>query len=722
MTVAELYLGEYSKGQWTTKGKKDARSFFEERGRGKDVYYRVDDDQVVAAQTFDECANALENGDDLYRMATDPWKIRCTWKGSSRDGKECFVRVDVAVRPKFDERAFWRVWEPAILATRAIGGRLEEAAVAARVVEASKLLIQQNLSATEYKNLPELEGAVFWKLNIFERTLGSLGLAYVASTPARFVAPSVEKENELKRREEERKEALQREKEVCDYEAEKARIVAEKRKIEIATELSELDRRFQTMELNAKAVELKKEHEIKMFELEKTREIKNAKAVELKREHEVKMFELEKTREIKDAKADELKKEHEIKMFKLEKAREIENAKADELKREHEVKMFELEKAREIKDAKAVELKKEHEVKMFELEKAREIKDAKAVELKKEHEIKMFELDKVREIKNAKAVELKRNHEIKMFELEKEHEIKMLELEKEHELKTLKLEHDLEAERRRPDEERAERERSDARIAELDKFIKSAVEGVMALQAETAKIFKDWKDGYLKTLSPPAFNAYLNNISQDAVEAMGLARDPRFYSRRFNAVERKFQVEIDQIVRTRDPRSRLNTTHIRCNQEIKVRFRAPIDGYVTVLNLGASGSFWRVVPNCDGLTYDGRDEFRVAGVEPREAYVSQGKDYSIPGDNLYRGFLFEGRPEDKKDKSLHNLWEEYIVVVTKNKPLFDDYERVNKDDFDNPFVELSQERLDRVIDQLTELKPDEFAVGTCGFTLIDDEY
>ena len=558
MSVAELYLGEYLKGFWTVKGRKTVRQFFADHGknvRGAGVYCRDDQGRIVEARDVKDCEDALSKKRDLFCVKTDPWIIRCSWKGTTQDGKVVYVEFDAAVQPNLDE-TFWLCWEQEILATREIGGRVEETTVAARVSEKAKLIVQQAISQKTFAELDGIAGADYWRTYVFEETLGDLGLTYSEAcvAPARFTAPSVEKENDLNRRKEEQKESLRRKEEVLEYLKETTQIDEQIRQLEFEPELSELEREFQRMELHAK-----------------------------------------------------------------------------------------------------------------------------------------------------------------MDEVRKKHEIKMLELEKEYEVKA----RDFEAERRRPDEERAERERSEARVAKIDNLIKNAVDSIRTLHDETTRVIQDWKDGYLKTLSAPAFNAYLNGVSQDAVEAMGLARKRRFYSRRFHDVERKFSVAINAIERKRDPRSNLDTAFVWCNQEINVEFRPPIDGYVTVLNLGASGCFWRVVPNCDGVTGDWRDKYRISGVGPREAFVLQGKDYSIPGDNLYRGRLFEGRPKRWDGDSLHNCWEEFIVVVTKNKPLFDDYDRVNRSYPDEPFVEISQERLERVIDQLGELKADEFAVGTCEFTLLE---
>ena len=90
--------------------------------------------------------------------------------------------------------------------------------------------------------------------------------------------------------------------------------------------------------------------------------------------------------------------------------------------------------------------------------------------------------------------------------------------------------------------------------------------------------------------------------------------------------------------------------------------------------------------------------------------MKRGEICSIPRTALYHGSLFEGGPHG---------WEEFVVIVTKDKPLFADEERFNEERFDDPFAEIAPTRLERVLNELAELDPEDYAVGTYGFTVVE---
>lgn len=517
MSVAELYLGGYSKGFWTTEGGKAARRFFADRGkndRGAGVYRRDDQGRIVEARDFKDCEEALAKKRDLYCVTTDPWFIRCSWQGRTQDGTDVFVEIDAAVQPNLDE-TFWRVWEPTILATRATGGRVEETTVAARVSEEANLIVQQAISQRTYADLGGIAGVDYWRTYVFEETLGNLGLAYSEGgvAPARFTAPSVEKEKELRRRKEELEESLRREKLVLDYEAATTQIAEQKRQLEFATQIGDKQRQFQMAELERREALARKNHELEMFKIEM----------------------------------------------------EIEGARVD---------------------------------------------------------------------------------------------------------------------RSRLDELATQVARSRDELADLQERTGEAL--------DILKAFNE------SSLDMTTIDVMLKDIKSEIVDALGLTRDKRFYSRRFSDVKRKFNVECKHGSLTRDPVRQRPAWVARFDDPIKLEFRPPMDGYATVLNLGTSGRYWLLVPN----GFDGE------GVGPFEARVKSGERYAIPGDELYRDELYEGPPAGR---------EEYVVIVTK-EPLFEDRERFNAKD-PEALVELEPERLTRVIDRLSEFDPDEFAVGTVSFTV-----
>ena len=311
-------------------------------------------------------------------------------------------------------------------------------------------------------------------------------------------------------------------------------------------------------------------------------------------------------------------------------------------------------------------------------------------------------------------------------------------LKKEHELELLKLEQAIKLEQERPERERAEREREHAEREQTNKSleglggaISALAQGINSERQESNKsleeingqiaaltqgmnaerqemketlvsCFKQINDAFAS--QPTTINVALESFSKEILESVGLMQDPRYfnrlYSRRFDEVKNKFGVALEAKRMTRDATYKMRPQTAELGQAFQLKFRAPMDGYATILNLGTSGAYLLLVPNGP----------QGGGVAPEAAKVASGNEYVVPGSPLYNGGLYEGGPCG---------WEEFVVIITKNKPLFADSERFNVNDPESPFAQLGADRLKRVLDALDELDPDDFAMGKVGFTVVE---
>lgn len=548
MSVVELFVGEYYKKWYSSKGESEARDFFKRLGRNVAIYAR-DGAKIFKAESFDDCGKALENGGDVFRATTDPWRIPCAWRGKTADGIDVLVETVALARPKLDDVNFWRVWEPAILTTRASGGKLEETDVASRIVEAVGVRVQALLSRTNYAELADNCGAAFWRDEIFQTPLENLGLESLQDCPATFSAPTVEKEEELKRRKAEQDQRYRE--------------------------------RFESLQ------------------------------------------------------------------------RDLKNAQADA---EYEAAL-----------AAIAERKKQAQ---FSAELSEQERDAKRTQLQFEEE------------------ELRASHKLRMF----------------------KLEQALELERRRPETERAERERSEERLNEINGNIASLTQGMQTFCRQMKDSFDAFMSKMEASADPTTTDCAWGFFSNAFLDRIGATRDERYYrrlfGRRFKDVKKKIAVECKGVCTTRNAVCRTDTKVFYVDQGIKLGFRSPIDGYATVLNLGTSGDYFLLVPN-------GPSDDDPNGVKPEAACVKRGEYNSIPSAALYPHGLYEGGPSG---------WEEFVVIVTKDKPLFENSERFHETELNNPLAEISPKRLGRVLDDLAELDPDDYAAGTYGFTVVESRY
>lgn len=150
-------------------------------------------------------------------------------------------------------------------------------------------------------------------------------------------------------------------------------------------------------------------------------------------------------------------------------------------------------------------------------------------------------------------------------------------------------------------------------------------------------------------------------------------------------------------LRTRDIGNKKVDT-LAINTDLQFEFMANQAGYATLLNIGTSGKVWLHGPNA------------YIGIE--DSKVESGKRYTVPGAELLPngqlaqqglGYIEVGPPG----------WEELIVVVT-GQPLMTTQD-VFPSTISSPFVELSTQRIDELIDQLAELEEESWTCGVLSF-------
>ncbi len=337
----------------------------------------------------------------------------------------------------------------------------------------------------------------------------------------------------------------------------------------------------------------------------------------------------------------------------------------------------------------APSIEKENELKKRE-EERRELIERKEFEARFEIRLAEIEAEKnerKREIEqNAFISAASRQEERRRVEAEAEKskielgrkaELSRLEYEK----KRLELEQAIDEVKRKPEEREA-----------LEEKIEQVGASVASLTQQIDEKFQRSSESNLT----PQLAAYLSGISDKVLFKLNLHRDKAFFSRNFNdkALRSPVIARLERGFLTRDVKYKKDVPTLRIDDSIAMEIVSPIDGYVSILNLGTSGKYWLLTPN--GL------------VAPKDAFINKGESVRAPGGALYPDEMYEGGPEG---------WEEFVVLVSK-EPLFDGYERFNLVDRENPFAELSTERLNRLLEQLETLDENDWAVGTVGVNVV----
>ncbi len=194
---------------------------------------------------------------------------------------------------------------------------------------------------------------------------------------------------------------------------------------------------------------------------------------------------------------------------------------------------------------------------------------------------------------------------------------------------------------------------------------------------------------------------YAGGLSSGTMELLGRSRGAVYLSRvlkeKASAASEAILMKMKKLeIGVRDIGTK-KVDELKINSSLQFDFITEQSGYATIFNIGTSGKVWLQSPN----TY--------VGIE--NAKVDSGKKYRIPGqmlpsDELARngiGYIEVGPPG----------WEELVVIVS-DKPLVTEKD-LFKSTSGNPFVEVSQDRIDEMLELLSSLDEKSWNVGVLSF-------
>ena len=192
---------------------------------------------------------------------------------------------------------------------------------------------------------------------------------------------------------------------------------------------------------------------------------------------------------------------------------------------------------------------------------------------------------------------------------------------------------------------------------------------------------------------------YAGGLSSGAMELLGRTHGAAYLSRvlqeKASAVSESIMMKKVEL-RSRDIGTK-KVDVLSINSTLQFEFLTPKSGYATIFNIGTSGKTWLQCPN--------------AYVEIENTKVDSGEKYQVPGqmlpsDDLARnglGYIEVGPPG----------WEELVVIVS-DKPLVTEKD-LFKSTSGNPFVEVSQDRIDEILELLSSLDEKSWNVGILSF-------
>lgn len=349
---------------------------------------------------------------------------------------------------------------------------------------------------------------------------------------------------------------------------------------------------------------------------------------------------------------------------------------------------------------KAAEIQKRQELQQLE---AADHEQQQQAELRLQAQQAEFENAK-REIEVAQELS-EQERQAKLEEARLEHDKKVLELREE--MQTMKLDGqrkraELEAEiarhRHRADEAeeiRRQAEEAEKRGNELLGTIKSAQAELVEATAVATAAMKEGLGG-IGRLSESAAG-----MSPSTLALVGRGAGSGYLARvlRAKAEESSQALPMKKVeLRTRDIGTK-KVDGLRINSALQFEFMPARSGHATVLNIGTSNGVWLHSPN--------------AYVGVAEAKVSRGQRYTVPGTLL--------PPEELSRRDLRYLevgppgWEELVVIVSDH-PLMSDAD-IFPSTPDNPFVRLSDRRVEELLDQLAEMAREAWDVGILAFVV-----
>lgn len=194
-------------------------------------------------------------------------------------------------------------------------------------------------------------------------------------------------------------------------------------------------------------------------------------------------------------------------------------------------------------------------------------------------------------------------------------------------------------------------------------------------------------------LSGKRLSEHAVNISPETLALTGRAQNVQYLTAmaRAKANAAPGAVMLKKVdLKSRDIGTR-RVKSLAIGSSLEFELAASRSGHVSVLNIGTSGAVYLLAPN--GI------------VSPADAWVRAGNRMIFPGAPLLPGEqLYENGPPG---------WEELIVVVSE-APLFSHTDLADGD-AGAPEVKLSDERIGRLVEQLTELAGESWNAGLLGF-------
>ena len=309
----------------------------------------------------------------------------------------------------------------------------------------------------------------------------------------------------------------------------------------------------------------------------------------------------------------------------------------------------------------------------------------------------------LRNLKMAQELS-ERDRQKRLEELNWEHDQEVLAREREMEIAMLKHENQ-KAELLAKIEDLREQKEAAQEIRRRAKEAKSRIEDRLQViedaqkeQAEAALFAKEVSQNGMDAIE--RVSTAVAGISTTTMALLGKTSGPTYLAQVFRekAAASPDAVMMKKVeIRTRDIGNKKVGT-LAIGSPLRFEFLANRGGYATVLNIGTSGKVYLQSPN--------------AYVGIRQCQLEAGKRYQVPGvellpaEQLQRngGGYFENGPPG---------WEELIVIIS-SEPLMADADLFPSTE-DHPFVALSADRIEQLLNQLAELPEDGWNVGMLSF-------
>lgn len=349
--------------------------------------------------------------------------------------------------------------------------------------------------------------------------------------------------------------------------------------------------------------------------------------------------------------------------------------------------------------------------KAVEIQRRQELQELEAAERQQQQEAEVRLRAQRAEFENAKRqIEAEKElseqeRQARLEEARLEHEKKALKLREE--MQTIKLEGqrkraELEAEIARQRHRADEAEEIRRQAEEAEERSKELLADIRQAQDETAEIHKVIGDAIKQGMAgAERMAASAVQVSPTTLGLLGRASGPGYLA---HVLQTKASGSAPGIIMkkvellTRDIGTK-KVDSLAINSSLQFEFMSRRAGYATVLNIGTSGAVWLQIPN--------------AYVDVDEAQVAAGQKYTVPGsllpaDELSRNnlaYLEVGPPG----------WEELVVVVS-NEPLVTAAD-VFESTPDSPFVQLSDERVEELLDQLASMSDQSWGAGMLAFVV-----